>query len=169
MSSFLPDDIAPPGERSAMSEEARTMQTIDTTPARAPEDAPALVKKIGKTTYKVRVHFSDTSTETMSDKSSVCLRTRYSRCKTQRAGNLQTGFRPFPCQEKRRRGQSSTPSLSRNCATVMHFGCSISRLKKSLSPVRIISTSDTIAAFKIGWSFASRISFSAWSTAGINS
>ena len=35
---------------------------------RAPEDAPALVKKIGKTTYKVRVHFSNTSTETMSDK-----------------------------------------------------------------------------------------------------
>ena len=28
-----------------MSEEARTMQTADTTPARAPEDAPALVKK----------------------------------------------------------------------------------------------------------------------------
>ena len=52
-----------------MSEEIRTMQTADTTPARAPEqDAPALVKKIGKTTYKVRVHFSDTSTETMSDK-----------------------------------------------------------------------------------------------------
>ena len=49
-------------------EEARTMQTADTTPARAPEDAPALVKKIGKTTYKVRVHFSQTSTETMSDK-----------------------------------------------------------------------------------------------------
>lgn len=31
-------------------------------------DSPALVKKIGKTTYRVRVHFSDTSTETMSDK-----------------------------------------------------------------------------------------------------
>ena len=31
-----------------MSEETRTMQTADTTPARAPEDAPALVKKIGK-------------------------------------------------------------------------------------------------------------------------
>ncbi|WP_442346067.1 transposon-encoded TnpW family protein [Gemmiger formicilis] len=44
------------------------MQPADTTSARAPEDAPALVKKIGKTTYKVRVHFSDTSTETMSDK-----------------------------------------------------------------------------------------------------
>lgn len=44
-----------------MSEETRTMQTADTTPARAPEDAPALVKKIGKTTYKVHVHFSNTS------------------------------------------------------------------------------------------------------------
>ena len=51
-----------------MSEETRTMQTADTAPARAPEDAPALVKKIGKTTYKVRVHFSDSSNETMKDK-----------------------------------------------------------------------------------------------------
>ena len=51
-----------------MSEEIRTMQTADTTPARAPEDAPALVKKIGKTTYKVRVHFSETAKETMNDK-----------------------------------------------------------------------------------------------------
>ena len=51
-----------------MSEETRTMQPADTTPARAPEDAPALVKKIGKTTYKVRVHFSQTSNETMKDK-----------------------------------------------------------------------------------------------------
>lgn len=32
------------------------------------KDAPALVKKIGKTTYVVRVHFSETSKETMSDK-----------------------------------------------------------------------------------------------------
>ena len=75
--------------------------------------------------------------------------------------NLQTDSRPLPCQKKRRSGYSSIPSLSRNCATVMHFGCSISRLRKSLSPVRITSTSDTMAAFKIGWSFASRISFSA--------
>ncbi|WP_394683503.1 transposon-encoded TnpW family protein [Schaedlerella sp.] len=29
---------------------------------------PALVKKIGRTTYIVRIHFSETSTETMSDK-----------------------------------------------------------------------------------------------------
>ena len=63
-----------------MSEETRTMQTADTTPARAPEDAPALVKKIGKTTYKVRVHFSNTSTETMSDKIKRMLKTRYNRC-----------------------------------------------------------------------------------------
>ena len=38
------------------------------------EDAPALVKKIGKTTYKVRVHFSTTSTETMGDKIKRMLR-----------------------------------------------------------------------------------------------
>ena len=51
-----------------MSEETRTMQTADTAPTRAPEDIPALIKTIGKTTYKVRVHFSQTSNETMSDK-----------------------------------------------------------------------------------------------------
>ena len=39
--------------------------TMTTTPA---EDAPALMKKIGRTTYIVRVHFSKTSKETMSDK-----------------------------------------------------------------------------------------------------
>ncbi len=32
-----------------------------------PEDRPALVKKIGKATYKVRAHFRTISTETMSD------------------------------------------------------------------------------------------------------
>ena len=32
------------------------------------QNASVLVRKIGKTTYKVRVHFSTTSTETMSDK-----------------------------------------------------------------------------------------------------
>ena len=51
-----------------MSEETRTMQTADPAPTSAPEDVPALVKKIGRTTYMVRVHFSKTSTETMSDK-----------------------------------------------------------------------------------------------------
>ena len=52
-----------------MSEETRTMQVADAaTASRVPENTPAMVKKIGKTTYKVRVHFSDTSTETMSDK-----------------------------------------------------------------------------------------------------
>ena len=70
----MPDGAAPPGERSAMSEEPRTMQTADAIPARAPEDAPALVKKVGRTTYKVRIHFSTTSTETMSDKIKRMLR-----------------------------------------------------------------------------------------------
>ena len=48
-----------------MNKEPRTMQVADAvTASRAPE----MVKKIGKTTYKVHVHFSNTSTETMSDK-----------------------------------------------------------------------------------------------------
>mgnify|MGYP002100523197 FL=1 len=64
----MPDRAAPPGERSAMNEETCTRQTVDTATARSPEDIPALVKTIGKTTYKVRVHFSDSSNETMKDK-----------------------------------------------------------------------------------------------------
>ena len=64
----MPDGAVPPGERSAMSEGSRTMQIANTTPVRAPENTHALVKTIGKTTYKVRVHFSDTSNETMKDK-----------------------------------------------------------------------------------------------------
>jgi len=49
-----------------MNKEPRTMQMADAAAAaRAPENTPAMVKKIGKTTYKVHVHFS---TETMSDK-----------------------------------------------------------------------------------------------------
>ena len=32
------------------------------------DNPPALVKKIGKMTYIVRIHFSETSTETMEDK-----------------------------------------------------------------------------------------------------
>ena len=51
-----------------MNKEPRTMQAADAvTASRAPKNTPAMVKKIGKTTYKV-VHFSQTSTETMSDK-----------------------------------------------------------------------------------------------------
>ena len=59
-----------------MSNEQTTINTSTTaadtgsaSPITAPEaERPALVKKIGKTTYKVRVHFSTTRTETMSDK-----------------------------------------------------------------------------------------------------
>ena len=45
------------------------MQVSDAaTASRAQENTPSMIKKIGKTTYKVHVHFSNTSTETMSDK-----------------------------------------------------------------------------------------------------
>ena len=58
-------------------EQTSSTAAINTAADTAPitqEDAPALVKKIGKTTYKVRVHFSTTSTETMSDKIKRMLR-----------------------------------------------------------------------------------------------
>ena len=43
--------------------------TVSTkTTATQENEQPALVKKIGKTTYIVRVHFSTTNTKTMSDK-----------------------------------------------------------------------------------------------------
>ena len=48
-----------------MSSEKITEDTPATTSAKG---TPALVKKIGRTTYIVRVHFSKTSKETMSDK-----------------------------------------------------------------------------------------------------
>ena len=64
-----------------MSEETRTMQVADAaTASGAPENTPAMVKKIGKTTYKVHVHFSNTSTETMSDKIKRMLKMKFSRC-----------------------------------------------------------------------------------------
>lgn len=45
------------------------MNTENTTnTATTQAEQPALVKQIGKTTYKVKVHFSETSKETMSDK-----------------------------------------------------------------------------------------------------
>ena len=42
--------------------------TEDTATTTLAKDAPALVEKIGRTTYIVRVHFSKTSKETISDK-----------------------------------------------------------------------------------------------------
>ena len=48
----------------------------------APEaDRPDLVKKIGKTTYRVKVHFSDTARETMTDKIKRMLRDEISQKK----------------------------------------------------------------------------------------
>ena len=45
-----------------------------TFPRPKPDTPPSMVKKIGKTTYRVRVHFSTTSTETMEDKIKRLLR-----------------------------------------------------------------------------------------------
>jgi hypothetical protein len=42
------------------------------------DERPALVKKIGKTTYRVRIHFSTTSQENMSDKIKRMLRNEIS-------------------------------------------------------------------------------------------
>ena len=48
------------------------MNDKNNTPPKA--EQPDLVKKIGKTTYKVKVHFSDTAKETMTDKIKRMLR-----------------------------------------------------------------------------------------------
>ena len=45
-----------------------TANTSAVSPQTAQDNPPALVKKIGKMTYIVRIHFSETSTETMEDK-----------------------------------------------------------------------------------------------------
>ena len=45
-----------------------------TFPHPKPDTPPSLVKKIGKTTYLVGAHFSETSTETMEDKIKRMLR-----------------------------------------------------------------------------------------------
>ena len=54
-----------------MENENMTVDTANTSAAPIPttqDNPPALVKKIGKMTYIVRIHFSETSTETMEDK-----------------------------------------------------------------------------------------------------
>ena len=48
--------------------------TNTTFPLTVKADRPDLVKKIGKTTYLVKIHFSETSRETMSDKIKRMLR-----------------------------------------------------------------------------------------------
>lgn len=53
-----------------MSKEPETI----TYPKPIPDTPPALVKKIGKITYRVWAHFSETSTETMEDKIKRMLR-----------------------------------------------------------------------------------------------
>ena len=60
-----------------MENENVTVETsnVSATPAPTVQDnPPALVKKIGKMTYIVRIHFSETSTETMEEKIKRMLR-----------------------------------------------------------------------------------------------
>ena len=52
--------------------------TNTTFPLTVKVDRPDLVKKIGKTTYLVKIHFSETSRETMSDKIKRMLRNEVS-------------------------------------------------------------------------------------------
>ena len=59
------------------SREGKTIP-LPVTEGNAAPPAPDLVKKIGKTTYRVRVHFSETSKETMSDKIKRMLRNEVS-------------------------------------------------------------------------------------------
>ena len=56
-----------------MSNEPTTTETI-TFPKPTPQTPPTLVKKIGKTTYRVWAHFSTTSTKTMEDEIKRLLR-----------------------------------------------------------------------------------------------
>ena len=55
------------------------MSTEKTKTTAAKDKPPDLVKRIGKTTYRVRVHFSATSRETMSDKIKRLLRNEVTR------------------------------------------------------------------------------------------
>lgn len=48
-------------------QESTPIQTLETVLSDEP-DAPALIKKIGKTTYIARIHFSEDATETMEEK-----------------------------------------------------------------------------------------------------
>ncbi len=66
-----------PEVRDSTSREGNALPLPVTEGGNAPP-APDLVKKIGKTTYRVKVHFSETSKETMSDKIKRMLRNEIS-------------------------------------------------------------------------------------------
>lgn len=56
----------------------RAIRNVTVNTSAMTENMPVLVKKIGKTTYRVRIHFSTTSRETMSDKIKRMLRNEVS-------------------------------------------------------------------------------------------
>ena len=56
----------------------RAVRNVTVNTSAMTENTPVLVKKIGKTTYRVKIHFSATSSETMSDKIKRMLRNEVS-------------------------------------------------------------------------------------------
>ena len=60
--------------RAFIRRKGKVYMTTEKTNATPTGEQPDLVKKIDKTTYKVKVHFSTTSKETMSDKIKRLLR-----------------------------------------------------------------------------------------------
>lgn len=123
----------------------KNIQNVAGTTAGA-ENPPVPVKKIDRTTYIVRIHFSETSTETMSDKIKRMLKMRYGRCKRSGPESVTVSGPAI---------QSCFYSMLRNSAGVMIFGFSKPDSRKSLSPVSRTSALAAIAALKMGRSSAS--------------
>ncbi len=78
-----PDVFTATYDRALYNTIRQTIVDGTSTTAPAPEGgsappAPDLIKKVGKTTYRVKVHFSETSKETMSDKIKRMLRNEIS-------------------------------------------------------------------------------------------
>ena len=62
------------GELTTLGGEPMSKENTNTAVADKANERLALVKKIGKTTYRITIHFSTTSRETMSDKIKRMLR-----------------------------------------------------------------------------------------------
>mgnify|MGYP002408617788 CR=1 FL=1 len=69
------------GDNMSIKEEGKTVCAVHNAESlnRDKHTSPALVKRIGKITYVVKIHFSETSHETMSDKIKRMLRNEASK------------------------------------------------------------------------------------------
>ncbi len=77
-SSAITSTTAPAPEVSDSTSREGNALPLPVTEGGSAPPAPDLVKKIGKTTYRVKVHFIETSKETMSDKIKRMLRNEIS-------------------------------------------------------------------------------------------